>query len=916
MTFISYAQNFEDVMLWRALKHIQNGFYVDVGANDPTELSVTRAFYDQGWSGINIEPVYSCFEKLKTERTRDINLNLVAGKSDGEIVFYEMSSSALSTTDSDLAQRYAESGTPVRKTLVPVQTLNRILEENAREKTIHFMNIDVEGGEINVLHGLDLSRRRPWIILIEATMPTTSDPNFQAWEPLLTSHNYQFVYFDALNRFYIANEHAELAKHFQLPPNLFDSIVPAGQVVAQHQIHVLNTELAGVRSRTEELASELDTAYKTSQRLTLELLDTQASLKQTLTEKNLELEQIRTQLSELGARTESELVIREQELIAKENVIQNFRQSIQYSLIHGPYRHLPVIGKIHRRSERMTSYLKSLLMPHLGVLRQYAPKPFDIPARYFHVEKVVQPAPRISIVTPTYNYAHFLERTLKSVLHQGYPELEYIVQDGGSTDETITLVEGFKHQLKHFESRPDNGQANAINLGFRHASGEIMAYLNSDDVLLPGTLDYVANYFSTHPEVDVVYGHRLIIDENDRLIGDWIMPPHDGKALRWADYIPQETLFWHRRIWDKAGGRVDESFQFALDWDMLLRFQEAGAVFARLPRFLAAFRVHTEQKTSAQIADLGEKEAARLRLRTFGREVSYQEINRNIRSFLRRSIWHRLMHKLEIRKQKYLARRNQESNPAVWYQKESVYFYSLHKAGTSLFTHVLRHANELTHVDYETMLFDNKLPETITYEKYGHLYGVVRIVAAKHTLAHSKLTQYISTKKFVKDKTVVFLVRDPRDIIVSLYYSMGFTHVSSSNPQIENELQTIRDNLKTQELDEFALDRYPIIRERFEILYELSNSCKNSVVLRYEDLVNNFDKFMNDFSKYISIPEERKEELFQASRPRVSEDFSAHKRSGKIGQYREKLKPETIRELNQKLKPVLEKFGYDLDDVT
>src|SRR5262249_36979350 len=190
----------------------------------------------------------------------------------------------------------------------------------------------------------------------------------------------------------------------------------------------------------------------------------------------------------------------------------------------------------------------------------------------------------------------FLERTLKSVLGQGYPRLEYIVQDGGSTDETAEVLERYRGLLHHCESAPDRGQAHAINLGFGHGTGEILAYLNSDDLLLPGTLHYVAHYFATHPEVDAVYGHRVLIDENDAEVGRWVLPPHNDALLSWADYVPQETLFWRRRIWDKVGASLDETFQFALDWDLLIRFRDAGARFVRLPRFLGGFRVHAQQK--------------------------------------------------------------------------------------------------------------------------------------------------------------------------------------------------------------------------------------------------------------------------------------------------------------------------------
>jgi hypothetical protein len=165
-----------------------------------------------------------------------------------------------------------------------------------------------------------------------------------------------------------------------------------------------------------------------------------------------------------------------------------------------------------------------------------------------------------------------------------------------------------------------------------------MAWLNSDDLMLPGTVSYVAEFFASHPDVDVVYGHRININEHDEEIGRWIMPSHDDELLRWADYVPQETLFWRRRIWDQIGGCLDESFQFALDWDLLLRFRAAGARFARLNRFLGAFRVHAAQKTLTAIHGTGYEEMQRLLRRTHGRAVSWLEMKWRTKSYLVRSV--------------------------------------------------------------------------------------------------------------------------------------------------------------------------------------------------------------------------------------------------------------------------------------
>lgn len=295
--------------------------------------------------------------------------------------------------------------------------------------------------------------------------------------------------------------------------------------------------------------------------------------------------------------------------------------------------------------------LQTIFAFRLGHLIQHGPLDLRLPAHYARPIHIGQP-PKISIVTPSFRQAGFIERTIKSVLDQNYPNLEYFVQDGGSEDGTKEILSSYADRLTGWESRPDNGQSQAINLGFAKTSGEIMAWLNSDDVLLPGALAYVASYFNRHPEVDVVYGHRILIDENDQQIGRWMLPQHNDEVLSWADYIPQETLFWRRRIWDKMGGQVDESFRFAMDWDLLIRFREAGARFARLPRFLGGFRIHTQQKTSAEISGVGKQEMTRIRERMLGRVPSDSEIYVALLPYLRKHIitdlWWRIRRSLGV----------------------------------------------------------------------------------------------------------------------------------------------------------------------------------------------------------------------------------------------------------------------------
>jgi len=301
--------------------------------------------------------------------------------------------------------------------------------------------------------------------------------------------------------------------------------------------------------------------------------------------------------------------------------------------------------RIFRWIDRLKECGKRFLAPHLDCLEQYPARPLAVPRYYRKLPSLLSP-PRISIVTPSFNHADYLEHTLKSVLDQNYPNLEYIVQDGASTDETVSILERYQARLACWRSEPDRGQSSALNLGFRRATGDILAYLNSDDLLLPGSLHHVAHYFSTHLEVDVIYGHRIIIDTDNSEVGRWVLPPHNDDVLAWVDFVPQETLFWRRAIWDKIGASIDESFQFAMDWDLLLRFRDAGAGFVRLPRFLGAFLLHDLQKTKTQLSGVGAREMDRLRQRTFGRRVSDLEIRDHVRPFLRRHVLFRNLYLL------------------------------------------------------------------------------------------------------------------------------------------------------------------------------------------------------------------------------------------------------------------------------
>ena len=256
MSFVSYAQNYEDVMLRRALKNVDKGFYIDVGANDPVVDSVTKAFYDAGWRGINIEPVSEWFEKLQQDRPDDINLQLAVGARKGKINFYEVVGTGLSTVDESIAKRHVqEHGFELKKHKIPAVRLTTICEQHP-QKDIHFLKIDVEGAELSALQGLDLKKFRPWIILVESTLPAMQIENYDEWENYLTDRGYHYTYFDGLNRYYVADERDELDTAFIAPPNYFDYFKRASEYWLEHHVQRLQNECdAASTARDEQVES-------------------------------------------------------------------------------------------------------------------------------------------------------------------------------------------------------------------------------------------------------------------------------------------------------------------------------------------------------------------------------------------------------------------------------------------------------------------------------------------------------------------------------------------------------------------------------------------------------------------------------------------------------------------------------------
>jgi FkbM family methyltransferase len=249
---ISYAQRFEDMHLLRVFGGQASGFYIDVGAGHPVYDNVSFAFYLRGWRGITVEPNPWLAQLSEAVRPRDIRTQSLLGENPGETTYYLVEDfHGLSTTiESHARKAESEFGKHSQAMTVPVGTMRALCERHA-PRTIDFLKIDVEGAEREVLAGNDWQRFRPKVVLAEALEPVTMVPAWETWEPLLTGNGYRFAFFDSLNRYYVADEHAELAERLAAGPASFDDVTqfsrfkPALDDVS-HPDHVLARRLAGM----------------------------------------------------------------------------------------------------------------------------------------------------------------------------------------------------------------------------------------------------------------------------------------------------------------------------------------------------------------------------------------------------------------------------------------------------------------------------------------------------------------------------------------------------------------------------------------------------------------------------------------------------------------------------------------------
>lgn len=333
--FTSYAQHFEDVLLWRALKHVENGFYIDVGAQHPEVDSVSKAFYDHGWRGVHVEPIRQYANLLREHRSDEVVLEVALSEQSGIITFYEVADTGLSTGDAEIAERHRQQGFSVQEITVPCIPIADVFQRYG-DRPIHWLKIDVEGLERSVLRGWGDSPVRPWIVVIESTLPNTTTDTHDHWETELTVRGYTSVLFDGLNRYYVSDQHPELKDALQYGPSVFDEFAFSLTVTRpycalfqqklneerdrawkleialgnlQNQYEELKTEvnqqtqqLAEVQQQMQQLKRQRDEAKSETKLLRVRLSQREQVLKQQVSQERDRADRLKKQFKAANAR--------------------------------------------------------------------------------------------------------------------------------------------------------------------------------------------------------------------------------------------------------------------------------------------------------------------------------------------------------------------------------------------------------------------------------------------------------------------------------------------------------------------------------------------------------------------------------------------------------------------------------------
>ncbi|KAA1184868.1 FkbM family methyltransferase [Rhizobium tropici] len=645
-------------MLWRALGHIEHGFYIDVGACSPDEMSVTKLFSERGWHGINVEPNPVHFEALQSRRPRDTNLPIALGAYDGEIEMHLFGDTGLSTVDNVIAESHRVNW---KETISSVK-LRRLAdiwrERVSQDQPVHFLKIDVEGFEREVLLGADWSIQRPWIVVIEATAPLSAEPTHALWEGILLDADYLFVYFDGLNRFYIAREHSELQAAFSAPPNVFDDYIPAALVERDSMIAERDSAIALLHGEVREAKDRLSEDSHAAERLrsdVIELTESAAKLRGELERRTGELQQH----MESSAKLRAELEHRTNELRRRAEENTNL---LQRAANLERERHVFLSSKSWRLTQPLRLMNKNITPTQRNRLRRivkaawWMVTPWRLPARFRFIRErnaATVAAGIVPMVTtpqskylawirgrgPTENAIPFprgeapvisflldvshqdddvaLSRTLASLRGQKRTAWEVLVCGASASRQKR---QSFCSLLAGDERIQIADQEQTCGSALREARGTYIAVLDAGDLLAPAALDEVAAAIAASPEADILYS-----DEDRQSAGSvreqpYLKPCFSPDLLSAFNYFGRLTLLRHKLAVEVGG--FDQGAGSAFEWDLNLRIADIAQTVVRIPKVLCHRRPDSDVGRPA--AETSAAADARRTIQAYWKRHGYQ----------------------------------------------------------------------------------------------------------------------------------------------------------------------------------------------------------------------------------------------------------------------------------------------------
>lgn len=635
-SFTSYAQNFEDILLWRALKHIPQGRYVDVGAQHPVVDSVSKGFYERGWRGIHFEPVPLYAELLRQDRPDETILQMALSDQDGVLELHVIPDTGLSTAIKAYANHHKERGYEYQTIQVPTQTMKTALASLAGQP-VHWLKIDVEGFEEQVLRGWDSDALRPWIIVIEATVPLSTETRYNGADRLLTAAGYQFVYFDGLNRFYVAPEHMELASALRTPPNIFDGAELSG--CSGPWCHGLN-------ARHEAVTEQLAAAQASIERVNAEM---EGRLERAKADAAARIEQLEVLARQWATRVaDANAVAARAEHRAEEAEAQAAAVSHQLQLtlnspvwrMTAPFRGLRANLREFERTVRKTRFVSGMKQrikrrkgERLGrspLHAQQAPQSVDFPAvrpsstgryaEWIKGSETRSPAtaeqlgsvPVVSFLICGPGSDDELWRTLDSIRAQAHRSWEAIVCLPGKSEEALTsrIAELIKtdSRIVAVTTTSGNGKPDCLQAATTGARGTFVAILDRGDVLAPHALNEISFALVRAPEADIVYSDEDKLSAADRRDAPYFKPSWSPDLLYTFNYFGRLTLL-RRSLVVEAGG-IDTGAGAAVEWDINLRVSDLAQHVQRIPKVLCHRNAgHAQERPEASTPEAADHRA-------------------------------------------------------------------------------------------------------------------------------------------------------------------------------------------------------------------------------------------------------------------------------------------------------------------